>query len=421
MKVNQFISDFLKRKGAYVFFAVIVSKLFSLLLSVVVIRLLTKEDYGNLMYAYTIISFVMPFMGMGVFQSFIRYAPLQKFIYQRKALFKYTFIGGVIASVILSLFIVLFAPLISHKIPESYWYIVSFSLLIVSLFIFESIKNYFRISFLNQVYAKLEIIHSISVFIIGVSLTYFIGAFGFIIALIIVPLILSVYLLLKKKIFTGIVSKIDIPKKEYWYYGIYTSLGGLLSQLIFSIDIIGIGNLLNDAKLLAQYKALSIIPFSLLFLPGAVIKTDFVKLVNESKNRAYLISYVKNFMIIFSGVSVLILVTVYFLGDWIVVLLFGQQYMGTSDLLLVFTLGIIGAFLFRVPFGNIMVVIGKTKINTLISILTLLADVVLNYFWIQKWGIMGAAYATSLLLWLSGIATYIVFRLYIAKLSRNNS
>ena len=84
MKVNQFISDFLKRKGAHVFLAVIVAKLFSLLLSVVLIRFLTKEDYGNLMYAYTIISFTMPFMGMGIFQSFVRYAPLQKFIYQRK-------------------------------------------------------------------------------------------------------------------------------------------------------------------------------------------------------------------------------------------------------------------------------------------------------------------------------------------------
>jgi len=418
MTLNLFIQEFLKRKGAYIFSSVVLSKVFSLLLSIIIIRLLTKEDYGNLMYAYTIISFVMPFMGMGVFQSFIKYAPIQKYLHQRKTIFRYTFIGGSIASVILTVLIILIAPILTIKVQGAYKYLLIFSLLIVSLFIFESVKNYLRIFYLNKAYAQLEILHAILVFITGVIFTYFVGAIGFVLALVLIPLLLSFWLLVKKDFFSVLEKKINISTKTFWAYGIYTSLGGLVSQLIFSVDIISIGNILNDSLALAQYKALSLIPFSLLFLPSAIIKTDFVKLVQEAKNRVYLIQYIKNFMFIFLIVSVLLISVVYFFDTWFIQLMFGKAYLEQSNLLMIFSIGITGAFLFRVPFGNIMVAIGWTKINTVISILTLFADLLLNYFWIQKWGIEGAAYATSLLLWLSGLATFFVFLFYLYKIKQ---
>jgi len=418
MSINGFIKGFVNRKGGYIFSSIVLSKLLSLLLSIFIIRILTKEDYGNLMYAYTIISFVMPFMGMGVFQSFIKYAPIQKFLFQRKTIFKYTFIGGIITSSILVAVIIIVAPLLTTEIPAAYKYLLLFSGLILSLFIFESVKNYLRIFYLNKAYAKLEILHSVFVFIFGLVLTYFIGAYGFILSIVFVPLFLSLYLLSTKSIISKENIQININKKQFWIYGIYTSLGGLVSQLIFSVDIISIGNILDDATALAQYKALSLIPFSLLFLPGAIIKTDFVKLVQEAKNRTYLISYVKNFMLIFLMTSFGLIATVYFLDEWIINLIFGKEYLEEVNLLMIFSIGIVGAFIFRVPFGNIMVAIGWTKISTFISILTLIADVILNYFWIQKWGIQGAAYATSLLLWLSGLATFIVFLVYVSRLKK---
>ena len=421
MAVKGFLKGFRKRKGTYIFSSVVISKLLSLLLSVIVIRILTKEDYGNLMYAYTVISFVMPFMGMGIFQSFIKYAPIQAFLHERKQLFKYTFFGGIIASIILIVILIIFTSFITSQIPNSYWYLILFSTLILSLFIFESVKNYLRIFYLNKAYAKLEILHSILVFLSGIILTYWIGAIGFIIALVSVPLLLSIFLLTKKSFISPTNYKFTFTKKSYWAYGIYTSLGGLVSQLIFSVDIISIGNLLDNATLIAQYKALSLIPFSLLFLPGAIIKTDFVKLVQESKNRVFLISYVKNFMLIFLFASIGLIALVYFFDEWIIGLIFGKEYLNQINLLMIFSIGIVGAFLFRVPFGNIMVAIGWTKIATLISIFTLIADVILNYFWIQKWGIQGAAYATSLLLWTSGLATFIVFLVYISKLKKEPS
>lgn len=418
MGVSTFIHDFFKRKGAYIFVAVSVAKVLSFLLSIVLIRLLTKEDYGNLMYAYTIISFVMPFMGMGIFQSFLKYAPIQKMMYQRKSLFRYTLIVGSLASLFLGVVLILLAFWITIKMPDAYWYLILFSLLIVSLFIFESVKNYLRIFYLNKAYARLEIIHAVLVFVLASALTYTIGALGFVIAMVMVPLLLSLWILLRKNLLRISQRAFDIAPSKLWSFGIYTSFGGLVSQLMFSVDIISIGNLLEDAKWVAQYKALSLIPFSLMFLPSVVLKTDFVKLVQEAKNRTYLLQYVKNFMVIFLIGSIFFLLLVYYFDHWFVARMFGEAYLEQSNLLMIFSVGIVGAFLFRVPFGNIMVAIGWTKISTIISVVTLIADIILNYFWIQKWGIEGAALATSLLLWLSGIAVFIVFLVYISRLKK---
>lgn len=410
----------MNRKGGFIFSSTIISKGLSLLFSIIIIRILTKEDYGNLMYAYTFISFLMPFMGFGIFQSFLRFAPLQTYRYQKKAIFRYTFIAGIVASVALGLLLILFSPIASFKMQGALYYIIAFSSLILALFIFESVKNYLRIFYLNKSYAKLEILHAVLIFLLGCILTYAIGGFGFILALVLVPLLLSIWLLYRKPILNKMPLSINIAPKKLWIYGIYTSFGGLVSQLIFSVDIISIGNLLEDAKWVAQYKALSLIPFSLLFIPGAIIKTDFVKLVQESRNINYLKNYVRNFMILFLALSVLILLLTYFFGDFAIVYLFGESYLNQSEMLSVFSVGLVGAFVFRVPFGNIMVAIGWTKISTAISVLTLIADIILNYFWIQKWGVMGAAYATSLLLWISGITVFIVFLVYLKRIQNDS-
>ena len=419
MGIKSFAQGFIYRKGGHIFSAAIISKILSFTLSLIIIRILTKEDYGNLKYAYTIISFIMPFMGMGIFQSFLKYAPVQKYLYERKSLFRYTFIKGCIASSLLILLIIIFSGLATQKVPNAYWYLITFSFLIISHFIFESIKNYLRIFYLNKAYAHLEIIHSVMVFISGAILTFYFGGIGYILSLISVPLLLSIWLLAKKKILSKSMEFPSINKSKYWTYGIYTSLGGLVAQLIYAVDIISIGNILEDSKSIAQYSAISLIPFSLLFLPLTILKTDFVKLVQEATNRTYLVSYVKNFMLIFFFISIVLVLASYLFGNWFILQIFGQDYLEISNLLLVFTFGIAGAFMFRVPFGNIMVAIGWTKINTTISIFTLLVDLILNYFWIKEYGIIGAAYATSLLLWLSGLATFSAFIVYIRRLDKS--
>ena len=95
---------------------------------------------------------------------------------------------------------------------------------------------------------------------------------------------------------------------------------------------------------------------------------------------------------------------------------FGPEYIEAASLIPVFGFGLVGAFLFRNPFGNIITCVGWAKTNTIISIVVLLLDIVLNIFLVEKYGIIGAAYSTAILLWLAGIVSYLAFRKYLKTL-----
>ena len=291
------------------------------------------------------------------------------------------------------------------------------SFLIISLFIFEVVKIYFRIHHINKLFAYLEISNSIVLVISGIILTYFYSGYGYLISLIISPLLISIYIIIRYGMFTKIENNdySKAYKKSLWSYGFFTSLGGLTSQLIFSIDILTIGYLMHDPKDIAYYKAASLIPFALLFIPAGVMKTDLVKLTQNYKNKVYLKKYVANYMKIFTVISI-VLAALLTLFSKQLMSLFGTEYVQAADLIPVFGIGIIGAFVFRGLFGNLLDAIGWAKTSASISICILIIDVILNYFLIEKYGIIGAAYSTSLLLWIAGIVAYAAFRKHLSQL-----
>ena len=266
-------------------------------------------------------------------------------------------------------------------------------------------------------FAYLEISHSALLVILGLGFSYFWGGYGYVLALVVSPLIISLYVIFKNKVFRRTEKEIYTKayKKSLWIYGLYTSLGGLTSQLIFSIDIITIGFLIQDPSSVALYKAASLIPFSLLFIPAGVMKTDLVKITQNYKNKAFLKNYVSNYMKIFLMISIVTFIILYFLSSFIMGL-FGTEYIAAQNLIPVFGIGLVGAFLFRNPFGNIITCVGWAKTNTVISIITLALDIVLNIILVEEYGIIGAAYSTTLLLWIAGVASYIAFLKYLKTL-----
>ncbi|MGB0886937.1 MAG: oligosaccharide flippase family protein [Vicingaceae bacterium] len=415
--ILSFITDFKNRKGGYIFSAIIISKLLGFLLSFFVIKSISTDEWGLVSYAYIIISFVAPFTGFGIFQSLGRFGPIQDSQNKKSQLFRFIFKRGIIASIVLAAIVVASAKLATQYLPDSYPFLVVISLFIISHFIFETIKIYYRVYGINKLFAYLEISHSIILLILGVSLSFLWGGMGYIIALIVSPLIISLYIIIKNKIFSKIekVAYSKSYKKSLWAYGMYTSLGGLVSQLIFSIDIITIGFLIKDPTSVALYKTASIIPFSLLFIPVGVMKTDLIKITQNYKNKAFLKNYVKNYFKLFLIIAAVTFTGLYFCASFIMSL-FGSEYLIAKDLIPVFGFGLVGAFLFRNPFGNIITCVGWSKTNTIISIAVLLLDIILNVIMVEKYGIIGAAYSTSLLLWIAGIASYIAFKKYLTTL-----
>lgn len=416
MSTLNFIKSFLDRKGGYVVFSSFFIKLITFCISIFIIRFISKNEFGLLVYANTIIAFISPFKGFGIYQGLLRFGSISNSQQQKKFYFNKVLIKGFFFSSIIIFALLLLAPLIISNISDSYLYLVFLSFQLITLLFVDTIKIYARLLNLNKLYADINIYSNIILLVFVVAFTLIWGSWGYVAALVVSPLLYGIYLSYKLKLFKY--NKFQIPEyntKQFLSYGFYMSVGGVLSEMLFAVDILLIGNIIKDAELIAQYKTSNIIPFSLLILPVAIITADFVQLSRMAiSDKKELVKYYWNYLKIMGVISVFILLFFYFFSTDLL-MIFGKEYSNDNNLMFIFSIGTVGALLFRNPLGNILSAIGWPKINAFFSLIVLIINVIAGYYFITKYGVMGAAYTTIFLMWFSGILSLFAFIYFIKQ------
>ena len=132
-------------------------------------------------------------------------------------------------------------------------------------------------------------------------------------------------------------------------------------------------------------------------------------------DKEYLIHFAKDYIKLFSILAFVLGAMLYFMSDSIISILFGEEYAEAAYLFEILILGMMGAFILRIPFGNILASVGKSTWNAMIAFIILVLNGILNYYAIHAWGIVGAAIVTSALLWISGILSLVLFFIYLKK------
>lgn len=415
MNFKNFIYNFFKRKGIEVGLSSVVEKIGGFFLVIIATRLLSKNDYGLLTYANTILVFLIPFIGFGVHQGLLRYGALANSQVEKKKLFIFTLNKGLKYSSILTVLVFVLAPILTSNLKESniYLYILSFQF--ISLFLFEIIRIYARLLNLNKLYSQITNLKTFFLVLLAFLLSINFGSIGYVVALSAVPFFISLFYLRKLKLI-GFSEEIQLKGsfKSFFIYGLYTSLGGVLSQLLYAIDILLIGNIIKDESSIALYKVSNVLPFSVLILSIIFLKTDFVSIANKSKSdKQYIKKYYLNYLKLFSFISFVILLFFYLFSSNLI-LVFGANY-NDSLLMMIFTIGVVGALLFRIPLGNILSAVGLSKINAINSFVILVLNVVLSYFFILNYGALGAAIVTAFLMWFSGFLSLFFFIKFLKK------
>jgi O-antigen/teichoic acid export membrane protein len=367
------------------------------------------------LFAYNIIIFLIPIGGFGLHQSLIRYGALVKTNEEKNSLFVYIFKKGITASLLLILLVIGVSFFINFKFENTFTYIIILSFIILPMFLFEIIRAQFRLKHNNKAFAFTEFVHSLILLVSVVVLSYYFRETGYAIALLITPLITSALFFKKLNISFTSTIKLQIIDFSFWKYGFFASLSNVVTQMLFVIDIILIGYLLEDTAMITNYRYISLIPFSLLFLPRVFMATDFVAFTEKIFEKKYIKSYIKSYMILFLFISVLMVVFCWLFSKEILSLL-DPAFVEFTDTFLILTLGIAGIFIFRGLFGNLLSSIGKSHVNYYISTFALLLNIASNYYLIPKYGILGAAITSSILMWVTGVLSAIMFYILYKKL-----
>ena len=158
MSFLQFIQTFRDRKGAYILFASLATRLVSFIVSLLVIHLLTKKEYGYITYAFTIIAFVLPFMGAGIHQGLLRFGALCNSQLEKKYFFQLCLKRGLLSSLVLMLLLIIVTPFFTQELTRSAFYLYLLSFQFIGLLLFVMVEVYARLLHINLLFAQMEIL-----------------------------------------------------------------------------------------------------------------------------------------------------------------------------------------------------------------------------------------------------------------------
>ncbi len=411
--LKNYITGFLNRSGGYIFFATIFSRILSFLTSWISLQLIPNKELGEVLYSWNIISFLLPLIGLGLHQSYIRYGALPENTSNHDFLFSYIVKKGLIASIVLTLITSLCGLIIHFEFENSGIYLSIMSLVFAPLFLIEALKTKARLAHKNKSYAFIDISYNGLLIIAVVLLSYFFQEIGYILALIITPTLLLLFYL-STFFKTNTDNRPDFVNKEFWKYGFFAGLSNVATLLLFSIDILLIGNIMELPEKVTAFRYITIIPYSILFLPRVFISTDFVSFTENINDKKYVFNYIKSYVLFFIAISILFLFSIVSFGTNLLNF-FDPSFSIYTDSFVIVSFGVIGVLTLRGLFGNLLSSIGKAKFNYYIMIIAIITNITSNYFLIPTLGIKGAAITSAILLWFTGIASCIGFFYFYRK------
>ncbi|WP_155268167.1 oligosaccharide flippase family protein, partial [Bacteroides fragilis] len=148
-----FISGFIKRGGFSVFFSTALVKISAALLSIIVVQLLTKEDYGILSYVLSIYAIAIVIAGFGGNYSLLRFGSIVNSFLKKKQYYYYTQRIGIKYTSVVVAIIVVYSCFLPEGMKNAQPLVIYMCLGLYSFYMLETMRSYFRIVNLNRTYS----------------------------------------------------------------------------------------------------------------------------------------------------------------------------------------------------------------------------------------------------------------------------
>lgn len=392
----------LSSKISLAFTSSITYKLASMLMSLWVINQTPNKAYGAFTLIFTTLAFFMPFTGGGLANIILRLGKFKEGdLSVLHAFLKY----ALYFSLILSL-LVLFGFLIwDSPLLMGYHHLLLLILILCTHTLYDVLKNYLKSVGNVKLISSMDFINAFCLVLI--TALGFGSINSFLMALILSPFLAFSYAYWKVKKNNSNSLKAQhkyLIDKKHWKAGLSFALAGYLSQFIYYSDHLMLAEMVQNQEVQALYKVAGFLPLSLMIIPVSFFNVFFSGMLEVRNDLKKLYTLITRYLVVMILVIGLVWIGFYFLGPWLLKLLF-PSYAGEELLLLSFymLIGVTGAILLRFLFGQLMNVYGWAKLMLVSSLLTLLFNILGNLYFINLEGAIGAAKSTALALWFSGI------------------
>ena len=412
----------LAKSSVIVFVFLMLSKIVTYIYRIIIARYFGAEVYGMFLLAMMVLGWFIVFASLGLSEGLLRYISLYRGKKQEnkiKYIFRTTIFIAFFWSIFLGTLMFLFSDFISihffHN-TELGSYLKLFSFLVpisVLLDIFVStIRTFEKIawySFITNILSNASKLVLLLIFLFigfkvnSVKFSYFFGVifvmiFAYFTCRYLVPDVFNKFILAKKE-------RLKI-RKDLFSYSWPIMFAGVITTLFYWIDSFSIGYFFNPTYVGYYNAAVPLVSF--LGLVPELFMQLFLPMITKEYSR-------KNFDVIKQlsqqvGKWIIILNLPLFLlmlifPEQIINILFGEKYLPAVSSLQILSFG--GIFMGMVIMcQNLLSMLGKSRLILTNLLIVSIINLGLNFFLIPKYGIMGAAIATSLV-WI--ILTFILF------------
>ena len=406
-----------------VFFSSTICKILSFFGGMIIVRVLTKAEYGE--YGHIMNCFgMLSLLGDLGFNS----ATMQccneshQDPNKRDSYFIIGYIRG-IAFTLLTCIALLVSPLFyPYRSPEAakltQW--LCLLPLIQTTNSFLSIN--LRVRMENSRYALINVFQSVTTYLVILPASYWIGIKGAVLSEYVINtlvLLFSLFISRKQLGFTFVSSSVSkSDRKSLFKLAFGTQLNNGVSKALSLLDVFLIGIFVVDAEVISSYKVATTIPLALAFIPSAlaIYIVPFF-----SRNRTN-ITWVKNnyYKLTFlCGIgNLLITIGLIALSPFLIPLIFGTQY---TDAIACFCILMVGYFFsatFSVISSNIIYTQRKVRANIIITALSGISSCILNVVLIPLFGPIGASVAATLVNLITALLNFGYMIHYIHRANR---
>lgn len=397
------------------------TQIIAFLSSMIVIRFLPKLEYGNYVNANNLYSYFTVFIGMGFATTILQFCSESRGLEEKNDIYCFTLVKGTIFNIVLFSLIVILAVFKWKDSPEAGQYLLMMSCLPLFSYFTSYFQVILRIKNLNKEYSFTGMINALAIFAVNIISSRVLGVISLIISQYagsIISTVIAIYYLRKTgnyDISFTTARKLNAgDKRKLESYALLSAMTNFTSNILVLIDITCLDLLSADPQLLAGYKVASVIPNAMLFISSSMIVYYYPKLVhlyyeNIDVFATELKTIRRMFVIVNGGIAFVLFI----FAPLIITVLFGSQYEDSIGIFRLLSLNYFVYSSYRKLYGNVIAMIKKIKVNFINTTLAGILNIILNLFFINKYGAIGAAIATICVSIFTTAFSFIYFQLFL--------
>lgn len=386
------------------FLSLATSSLAHLLLRMVLGKELGPKGLGTYTLVFTIYMFGMQFAAFGYGAALTKY--IAEYKDNRSKIEEYLscgVIGSIISGLIVSFILYSFSTFISvdfFHASEMVTYLKITALCFPFIAIQKAVTGVLNGLRKMDHFAMVNILQNILIFLTSIIFVLFLkkGVIGAIIGFVAPTIVISIASLfyIRKSFYLPSRVILENILKEISWFGFYIVLGNSLGMINAQIGSLLVGHFMSEIDV-GYYAIAIIIMQSLTLLPGAVQAVTNPAMATYYGKGEYLKikRLVKNTMLKIFAIELILLILLIVLGKYIIIMLFSEEFTRAYIPMLILSVG----YLMYAPWtsiGTIFSSIGKANLSFKLNGFCAILNTILNLLFIPKFGLIGAASATTL-------------------------